>query len=59
MKKSYLMMAAAAALFAACSSNDLAEEKSPQITQQTAEQVVGFDATVTPWEDGGTADTTM
>ena len=40
------MMAAAAALFAACSSNDLAEEKSPQTTQPTDEQVVGFDAYV-------------
>lgn len=44
MKKSYLVMAAAAALFAACSSNDLAEEKSPQTTQQTNEQAVVFDA---------------
>lgn len=46
MKKSYLVMAAAAALFAACSSNDLAEEKqSPQITQPTVEeQSVTFDA---------------
>lgn len=46
MKKSYLVMAAAAALFAACSSNDLAEEKSPQTTQPTDEQVVGFEAYV-------------
>lgn len=46
MKKSYLMLAAAAALFAACSSNDLAEEKSPQITQPTDEQVVNFGAYV-------------
>ena len=45
MKKSYLMMAAAAALFAACSSNDLAEEKAPQTTQPTVEeQAVTFDA---------------
>jgi len=45
MKKSYLMLAAAAALFAACSSNDLAEEKSPQTTQPTVdEQAVTFDA---------------
>ena len=45
MKKSYLVMAAAAALFAACSSNDLAEEKAPQITQPTVdEQAVNFDA---------------
>ena len=47
MKKSYLVMAAAAALFAACSSNDLAEEKSPQTTQQTVdEQAVNFGAYV-------------
>jgi len=40
-------MAAAAALFAACSSNDLAEEKAPQTTQPTVEeQAVGFDAYV-------------
>jgi len=38
-------MAAAAALFAACSSNDLAEEKAPQTTQQTVdEQAVTFEA---------------
>lgn len=46
MKKSYLVMAAAAALFAACSSNDLAEEKSPQVTQPTDEQAVDFDVYV-------------
>lgn len=46
MKKSYLVMAAAAALFAACSSNDLVEEKSPQTTQQPDEQAVAFDAYV-------------
>lgn len=47
MKKSYLVMAAAAALFAACSSNDLVEEKAPQTTQPTAEeQAVGFDVYV-------------
>jgi len=46
MKKSYLVMAAAAALFAACSSNDLAEEKSPQTTQPTDEQAVNFGAYV-------------
>lgn len=39
-------MAAAAALFAACSSNDLAEEKSPQTTKPAAEQAVDFDAYV-------------
>ncbi len=43
--KKYFIFAAAAAMFAACSSNDLAEEKSPQTTQPTAEeQTVDFDA---------------
>jgi len=47
MKKSYLMLAAAAALFAACSSNDLAEEKqSPQNQEPAAEQAVDFNVYV-------------
>lgn len=44
MKKSYLILVAAAAIFAACSSDSLTTEKqSPQI-QDAAEQVIGFDA---------------
>ena len=45
MKKNYLMLAAVAALFAACSSDSLTTEKqSPQNQEPAAEQAVDFDA---------------
>jgi hypothetical protein len=31
----------------------------PDLPYVEEAEVAGFDATVTPWEDGGTADTTM